>query len=324
MTLWKRFIQLDWLAGGVPMSADPVQQRAPVGQDQFLRGAKSEHHDRHQHPVVLDSTVLSETSSAADRSSNVSSHRFADMIGGRDAPVFPRASLTCGSRTISYAIRLSAHARYLSLTIGPETGLIVTVPRRAQQSAITVFLKRHERWILRQIERLESIAVQIPRRWPYGSTLPYRGAEHRVLLEETKRASQVVYAIDQALVVHMRRVTIEGARRLLKRCYMAQAPQHLTGRSAAFGHQFGIQWKRLTVRDQRRRWGSCSVGGCLTFNYRLVMAPDDISDYVVLHELMHRRELNHSRKFWALVAAACPEYRQRRTWLSTFGSYLTL
>ena len=78
------------------------------------------------------------------------------------------------------------------------------------------------------------------------------------------------------------------------------------------------------MRDQRRRWGSCSVEGNLNFNYRLVMAPPEVLDYVVIHELMHRRQLNHSRRFWALVSEHCPGYRDAIAWLKTYGPYLAV
>jgi predicted metal-dependent hydrolase len=84
----------------------------------------------------------------------------------------------------------------------------------------------------------------------------------------------------------------------------------------------GIEVARVSIRAQRSRWGSCSRRGTITLNWRLVLAPDFVRDYVMLHELMHRRELNHSPRFWRLVAAVCPRFLEARRWLRTKGHSL--
>ena len=83
-----------------------------------------------------------------------------------------------------------------------------------------------------------------------------------------------------------------------------------------------VQVTRVSVRNQRSRWGACSARGAITLNWRLVLVPDFVREYVMLHELMHRRELNHSRRFWRHVAAVCPRYREARQWLRTEGHRL--
>ena len=235
----------------------------------------------------------------------------------------PTAEWRCGSRSIPYTIRHSARARCLRLTIRPDTGLVAVVPRGCDARALAQFMTRHQRWIVRQVDELAAIASRIPLRWPYGSTLPYRGEEHRVVVEPASRPL-VQRAQDGALRVSMRRPTIAGAKRALKRWYLREALRWCTERTTTLGETLGVSWKRVRVRDQRRRWGSCSVQGHLSFNYRLVMAPPAILDYVVIHELMHRLELNHSRRFWSLVSGRCPSYREAVAWLKTDGAYLGL
>ena len=253
------------------------------------------------------------------------------------------ASFVCGSRAIPYTIRFSARARGLGMTISPQTGLVVTVPHTFRFAKcispekppdengeehvlelIERFVGRHGRWVVRQTERLERLASRIPKRWPYGPTLPYLGEEHRVMVQRVHEETTVRRTPDKTLVVHLRRPGIEGARRLLKRWYMDEALGRLKERVISFGTQMGIAWLRVRVGDQRTRWGSCSRGGSLNFNYRLVMAPPAILDYVVQHELLHRWQPNHSRQFWALMAAYCPAYRDAVAWLKTDGPYLTV
>ena len=84
----------------------------------------------------------------------------------------------------------------------------------------------------------------------------------------------------------------------------------------------GVDYGRITVRDQRTRWGSCSAKGNLNFNWRLILAPGEVLDYVVVHELAHRREMNHSKRFWSLVEMVLPDYERRRRWLKENGEAL--
>lgn len=96
---------------------------------------------------------------------------------------------------------------------------------------------------------------------------------------------------------------------------IARARVLITARTEHWSDALGIPYKRIAIRSQRTRWGSCSAKGNLNFNWRLAAAPAAVLDYVVIHELCHLRELNHSRDFWAHVRAACPDYKSHRRWL---------
>ena len=90
----------------------------------------------------------------------------------------------------------------------------------------------------------------------------------------------------------------------------------------ALAEQHDLRVTKVMVRNQKARWGSCSAAGVITLNWRLILVPDFVRDYVMLHELMHRRELNHSRRFWKLVASVCPRHRDARKWLLVEGQRL--
>jgi predicted metal-dependent hydrolase len=104
---------------------------------------------------------------------------------------------------------------------------------------------------------------------------------------------------------------------LRKRAVKELPPQLL-----ALADLHGITVTRVSIRNQRSRWGACSARGSITLNWRLMLVPDFVRDYVMIHELMHRRELNHSKRFWMHVAAACPRHREARQWLLTEGHRL--
>lgn len=98
-----------------------------------------------------------------------------------------------------------------------------------------------------------------------------------------------------------------------------RAKSVLAQRTAYFARQIGVTYGRITVRDQKTRWGSCSQTGNLNFNFRLILAPPEVLDYVVVHELCHRRQMNHSAQFWQEVAQVLPDYRKRKAWLTENG-----
>ena len=102
----------------------------------------------------------------------------------------------------------------------------------------------------------------------------------------------------------------------------SRAAQVFAERTAYFARQMGVDYGRITIRDQKTRWGSCSGKGNLNFNWRLVLAPQKVLDYVVIHELAHRKEMNHSPRFWRLVEEAMPDYRQQKKWLKANGELL--
>jgi predicted metal-dependent hydrolase len=231
--------------------------------------------------------------------------------------------LVVAGRRITGAVRISRRARRLSLLIRPDAGLIVIAPVGCADGQIRRFVRQHEAWIARQLARWDELASRLPRRWPYGATLPYRGQEHRVLLEASADGSAVIRRPPDELWVRMRTPGVDGATRLLRRWFGARAHRWLLARTAVWGARMGLCWRRLTVRDLRRRWGSCSSAGSLSFNWRLIMAPPAVLDYVVIHELAHLREPNHSRRFWVLVAAWCPQAPAARRWLRTDGPFLS-
>ena len=101
-----------------------------------------------------------------------------------------------------------------------------------------------------------------------------------------------------------------------------RASKELPPQLLALAKAHDIVVTRISIRNQRSRWGACSASGSITLNWRLMLVPDFVREYVMIHELMHRRELNHSKRFWKHVAAACPRYRDARTWLLSEGHQL--
>lgn len=119
-----------------------------------------------------------------------------------------------------------------------------------------------------------------------------------------------------------RRPAPSALRPLVQHWYMRKAERELPERLLALARLHGVSVGRVSVRDQRSRWGACSARGTISLNWRLILVPPFVCEYVLLHELMHRYELNHSRRFWRLVAASCPRHLEARQWLKAEGKRL--
>jgi len=127
---------------------------------------------------------------------------------------------------------------------------------------------------------------------------------------------------DGALTLTVANADEATVRAALEAWYRRQAQAIVAERLALWNQRYGFTYHRVTIKEQKTRWGSCSRQGNLNFNWRLLLAPLDILDYVLIHELSHLKEQNHSARFWAVVALACPEYRARRQWLREHGHEL--
>ena len=168
----------------------------------------------------------------------------------------------------------------------------------------TVFV-RH-RWARRYILRvLDDGTVRV--------TLPRRGSKRDALAFLERSSGWIARQRSTA-----RPPVVHRDEPALRQRAAAELPSAL--RALADTH--GIAVTRVSIRNQRSRWGSCSAGGSITLNWRLILVPDFVREYVMIHELMHRRELNHSRRFWRHVADACSRYREARRWLLTEGQAL--
>ena len=106
------------------------------------------------------------------------------------------------------------------------------------------------------------------------------------------------------------------------RRYIHMAREIFTRQVCFYADRMNVSYGRISIREQKTRWGSCSSEGNLNFHWKLVLMPPEVLDYVVVHELAHRKEMNHSRKFWAEVKNVLPDYEKRRKWLKEFGGYV--
>lgn len=240
-------------------------------------------------------------------------------------------------------LRRSPRARRISLKVShTRRAAILTMPRFIQLKDAGDFLARHFDWLKRQTERMPK-----PVMFQDGAAIPLRGIIHRLEFVGPERKRGVVWQVPGNGMAVWRgqwdparehamgtglpmsllpRLCVAGeyahAPRRLEDWLKAQARKDLTERANAHAANLGVVPRRISVRDQSTRWGSCSCSGALSFSWRLIFAPAFVLDYVAAHEVAHLREMNHGPRFWRLVKETMPQMREARHWLRVYGAEL--
>jgi predicted metal-dependent hydrolase len=219
-----------------------------------------------------------------------------------------------------YRVHLRRHrqARRYTLRIQAATHeVILTMPPRGSLRAAREFAQKHGAWIAARLGRL-------PQATPFvdGVIIPLRDIPHRITHRPRSRGT--VWTEADGNGEHLLCVA-GGAPHVNRRVrsYLKQAARRdLELASRRYAGQIGARIKRITVRDQSSRWGSCSTTGALSYSWRLIFAPPHVLDYLAAHEVAHLLEMNHSIRFWRLLAQLCPEMKRAKTWLDLHGADL--
>jgi predicted metal-dependent hydrolase len=208
-------------------------------------------------------------------------------------------------------------ARRFVLRVRPDGALRVTLPPWGSRAEARAFVRRHLKWADR--ERARQLANRlVPRAWTHGSEFPFRGRLVRLAVETVGSMVWVTFG-DRRFRVPADTPDLRPA---VERGLHEVAQAELPARLQALAKEHELTVARVTIRNQRSRWGSCSPTGAIGLNWRLVQMPDEVRDYVLLHELMHLKEANHSRRFWRQVERVCPGFREAERWLKQNGAGL--
>jgi predicted metal-dependent hydrolase len=212
-----------------------------------------------------------------------------------------------------YRIRRSDRARRVRVSVDGSGEIEVVLPRRAPERHAAEAVRELAPWIERRRRAVERAAAENARA---PGTVPYLG-ETLHLRPEPGRTR--VHRRGDILLVPP-----GDPREALERWYRRRAPAEIRPRLDAATARAGTRYTGLTIRAQRTRWASCSSKGAMSFNWRLLLAPPEVLDYVVEHEVCHLEVMDHSPRFWRLLAARAPDWRARSAWLKRYGSTLVL
>jgi predicted metal-dependent hydrolase len=218
--------------------------------------------------------------------------------------------------SISYQVQRNARSRNLRLKIHGSGQVVVSAPPRASEQLIAKFVADNMDWITKTLAKVTARkAVKDP------DTLTVFGkAYRRVIHQDGTPGPHPVYIQGDELHIHPVSATKASMQRAFETFLKTTAQKYIVPRTKQLAELMHTTYTSLTLRDQKTRWGSCSSQGGLNFNWRLVQYPPAVIDYVIVHELAHRSQMNHSHRFWAIVAKYDPEYQAHRNWLKRNGS----
>ncbi len=228
--------------------------------------------------------------------------------------------VTFGERTVPYTLTISDRARQPRLIIAPGSGLRVVAPQGYDQQRLLSFITRKQHWILAHLDRIAALPTAPDAASPLPDHITFLGTERtiNVTVAPRKRATVRHDAARFTIIVPEER----QARAALEGWLREAARFAIVARVERRAAEMGLTYGQVAIRDQKTRWGSCSHAGNLNFNWRLVLAPPAVLDYVVVHELAHRVEMNHSARFWRIVTRHCPTTKEQRLWLRKHGAAL--
>ena len=212
-----------------------------------------------------------------------------------------------------YTLRRSPRARRVRVSVDGDGAVQVTLPRRASARDADEAVRELAPWIERRRRALARAASEVART---PGTVPYLGEELDVVAQPGRTR---VHRRGDVLLVPERDATAA-----LERWYRRVARGEIGPRLDAAVARAGTSYTRLTIRGQRTRWASCSATGAMSFNWRLLLAPEAVLDYVVEHEVCHLEVMDHSPRFWRLLESRVPDWREHARWLRRYGSTLVL
>ncbi len=211
---------------------------------------------------------------------------------------------------IEYEVRHSADATEPRIDVDIH-GVTVVVPESEDVRPLRL-LKENAAWVVDQQRKYDTYRKQVPdRTFEAGERFPFLGEDREIVIESRRK-----HGVDKdSIRLRKSAVKQSSVKQVLENFYRNRARDYLTDRTDHYAERMGVEYEKLELRNQRTRWGSCSTGGTISLNWRLIMAPPDVVGYLVVHELAHLTEQHHGRAFWQLVEEHVPNYKDKAEWL---------
>ena len=219
-----------------------------------------------------------------------------------------------------FAIRLRRHrrARRYTLRIHPtDREAILTMPPRGTIMEAKDFAQLHGGWIAARLGRLPKAAP-----FQAGTVIPLRGVPHRIVHRAGERGTVWTETRDSGEKILCVAGGYDHMDRRVHDFLKREARKDLHKASIAYAADLGVRVRRVSIRDQSSRWGSCTSAGSLSYSWRLILAPPYVLDYLAAHEVAHLVEMNHSPRFWRVVGRICDHVERAKRWLDTYGNDL--
>jgi predicted metal-dependent hydrolase len=221
---------------------------------------------------------------------------------------------------LAYNIVRSTRRRKLTITVERNCAVVVHAPASASEADIARVVNGKRQWIIAKLQHPQKYRS---RRHPPGKEVvngeasPYLGRDYRIEIIETA-SGEVEF--DEVFRIPPKQQT--KRRRVLRDWYVGRAKQKILARAAKYAKELGVEFDSARIVDNRYRWGSCTVKNNVNFNWRLIKAPLFVIDYVIVHELAHLLEANHTDRFWSIIRAHTPAMEKAKSWLKEHGQML--
>lgn len=216
--------------------------------------------------------------------------------------------------TVEYSDR-----KHLTIEVNRDAELVIKAPINTDESIISSAIEKKKLWIYEKINHPAKYKRHFePKRLINGETFEYLGRNYKLKIIDDD--SSVGLAFNNGFLLTAKE-RVNG-QKLFKDWYQLKAKEKLIPKIRNYASHLGVNYQRILISDLKYRWGSCTVNNNLNFNYRLIRAPHHVIDYIIVHELTHLIEPNHSPRFWNLVGITFPKYKEAREWLRLNGQKL--
>ncbi|SCM79900.1 putative metal-dependent hydrolase [uncultured Sporomusa sp.] len=237
-------------------------------------------------------------------------------------------TIKLNDRIITYSLRLDKRRKTIQLRLLPTAVVEIAAPGKLTADEVKQILTSKSRWLTGRLNKQAALAANpVNQTLTPGSQLLYQGQTHTlVVLPGSDNKPEVIIKPSEILVkLPVPKMDAEHSvttEQILKAWLINQAGEQFLVRTKHWAALIGVRPVRITIRDQKTRWGSCSSLGNINYNWRVIMAPPRVADYLIIHELCHLLEPNHSVKFWNEVRKFAPDYQECRKWLTDNGKVL--
>jgi predicted metal-dependent hydrolase len=216
---------------------------------------------------------------------------------------------------MNYTTKFSDKRKTLGLVVERDKSVVVLAPKGTSDTTIESFVQKKKFWLYQKIHHSPKLGEPIPQT-PFlaGKSIRYLGKNYR--LDVVEKHIDGIHFFSKFLIT---KGNLRKAPELLDAWYKRKAKEKIIPKVKRFARQLGVEYNDIFISDLQYRWGSCTLKGNLNFNWRLIKTPQFVIDYVVIHELAHLIELNHSERFWNIVSVQMPNYKEAKEWLKEFG-----
>lgn len=229
-------------------------------------------------------------------------------------------TIQLANHQLTYHVIYQKKRKTVQLKILSSTHLQITAPSKFPATSVEEILHKKGNWIIKKIEHLAHVAANpINKSITHGASILYLGQPYTLLFTNNQCTKPTIYLEDHQIIINSPLMPMKQStsltETLLKQWYWDKASALLSEKTLQWAAKIKVYPQRLTIKDQKTRWGSCSSKGNINYNWRIIMAPPEVIDYLVIHELCHLRVPNHSAAFWHEVGHSSPFFKQHRAWL---------